>query len=61
MVELRTIRVPGMDGALQASRTVAQIAGMTFVAVQNGDGDPVIVGQSLVALQSIVAVMNSLP
>jgi hypothetical protein len=59
VVVLCASRLP--DGSFQTTRTVAEIAGMAFVTIQNSDADPVIVGQRFVALQLIVDVVNSPP
>src|SRR5664279_4002334 len=61
VVILGTLRLVGADGALQASRTVAAVAGMAFVAIQDGHAQPAMIRQDLVALQPVVDVMNAAP
>lgn len=51
MIELRPVRLADVDDSFQATRTVAEVAGMAFVAIQGRDGDPMIIRQRLVALQ----------
>lgn len=45
VVELRAVRlaVLAVDGSLQAARTVLEIAGMAFVAIQDSDRDPAMI------------------
>src|ERR1022692_1380725 len=61
VVVLDAIHVPGVDSSLQTTRTVAEIAGVTFVTIQDSDSDAVIIRQRSVALQSVVDVVNPLP
>src|SRR5579863_4671860 len=61
VVVLSVIRVPSVDRSLQATRTVAEIAGVTFVTIQDSGSDAVIIRQCFVALQLIVDVVNSPP
>ena len=60
MIELNTFSLLGADVSLQATGAVAQITGVAFVAVKNRHGDPLNIGQSLVAFQPLVDVMNPL-
>ena len=39
---------------------MAQVAGVTFMAIQNGDRDPAMVRQRFVALQTFVDMVNAL-
>jgi hypothetical protein len=61
MVELRAIHIPGMNGSFEATRTVLKVAGMTLMAIENGDADPTMVRQRFVPLQPVIDMMNPPP
>ena len=54
MVELRALGLACVDGSLQAAETVAESAGMTFMTIQDNDGDPAVVRQRFVAFQPVI-------
>ena len=60
-----TTRMPnglfGLHGALAASRTMAVVAGMLFVAIQNRNVQTQIQGQRLVPLQTTVDLVETVP
>jgi hypothetical protein len=62
VVELRAIRsaVFAVYGSLQAARTVTEVTGMAFVAVQNSDRDPLMIRQRFITLQLIIDMVNAL-
>ena len=45
----------------QTARTMAEIAGMTFMAVQRSDGKAAFVGQSLIELQPLINMVDTGP
>ena len=51
VVELRAIRIPCVNGSLEATRTVLAVAGMALVAINGGDAGSVMIRQRLVTLQ----------
>jgi hypothetical protein len=53
---IAAIAVFGMDGALPAAGAVTPVTGVAFVAVQHGQADAVMIGQSLVAFQMLIDV-----
>jgi hypothetical protein len=61
VVELGALSVFGLDGALPASRAMAAIAGVLFVAVQDGHVVSEIQRESLVPLQSGVDIVQAIP
>ena len=58
---LYTLAVFGMESALQAAGTVTPITGVTFMAVQHGETDALMIGQSLVAFQLLIDQEDTLP
>ena len=61
MIALPTIAVFAMEGALQATGTVSPVTGMAFVAVQHGQADARMIGQSLIALPLLLDQKDGLP
>lgn len=61
MIVLYPLAVFGMEGALQAAGTVTPITGVTFMAVQHGETDALMIGQSLVAFQLLIDQEDALP
>src|SRR5260370_14608684 len=50
-----------MEGGLQAAGTVTPVTGVAFVAVQHGETDALIIGQSLVAFQLLIDQEDTVP
>src|SRR5260370_28763518 len=50
-----------MDGALQTAGTVTPVTGVAFMAVQHGEADALMIGQSLVAFQLLIDQEDTLP
>src|SRR2546428_6071882 len=50
-----------MDGALQPASTVTPVTGVAFMAVQHGEADALMIGQSLVAFQLLIDQEDTLP
>src|SRR6266481_8459756 len=50
-----------MDGALQTAGTVTPVTGVAFVAIQHGEADALMIGQSLVAFQLLIDQEDTLP
>ena len=61
MIVLHTIAGFGMEGALQAAGTVTPVTGVAFMAVQHGETDALIIGQSLVAFQLLIDQEDTVP
>jgi hypothetical protein len=61
VVELRAIRIPGVDRSFQAARALAAVAGMALVAIEDGNAHPLMVGQRFVSLQPVIDMMNPMP
>jgi hypothetical protein len=50
-----------MEGALQTAGTVTPITGVAFVAVEHGEADALMIGESLVAFQLLIDQEDGLP
>jgi hypothetical protein len=61
VVELRAIRISGVNGSFEAARTMLEITGVALVAIQDSDADPAMIRQGFVSLQPVIDMMNSLP
>src|SRR6266705_3964 len=60
VIELNAISGLKMDGSLQAAEAMTQVTGVALVAIHNGYAHPLRIRQGLVALESIVNVVNAL-
>jgi len=60
VVILRAIPVPGVDGSFHAARAMAEVAGVTFVTVEDGDPDTHMIRQCFITLQPVVDMVNAL-
>ncbi len=60
VVELSAIGIPGMDSSFETARTVLQIAGVTLMAIDNGDADPAMIRQCFIALQPVIDMVDAL-
>ena len=61
MVELRTIRIAGVNRSFEAAWALAAVAGMALVAIQDSDANAVMVRQGFISLQAIIDMVNPLP
>jgi len=61
VIVLPPIAVFGMEGALQTAGTVTPVTGVAFMAVQHGEADALMIGQSLVAFQLLIDQEDTLP
>src|SRR5712691_9688194 len=50
-----------MEGALQTAGTVTPVTGVAFMAIQHGQADALMIGQSLVAFQLLIDQEDTLP
>jgi hypothetical protein len=61
VVILNALSLFGLHGALAASRTMAAVAGVLFVAIQNRNVQTQIQGQRFVPLQTTVDLVETIP
>src|SRR5277367_5038069 len=61
VVELRAIRTPGVNSSFEAARTLAAVADMALMTIEDSDANPVMVRQRFVSLQPVIDLVNPLP